>query len=59
MRITSQELLHFRNHVKTSVSWAPHLNVITGPNGAGKTSLIDAIHFLCMSRSFVSTTDQY
>lgn len=59
MRITSQELLHFRNHVKTSVDWAPHLNVITGPNGAGKTSLIDAIHFLCMSRSFVSTTDLY
>ncbi|MFY0684213.1 MAG: DNA replication/repair protein RecF [Balneola sp.] len=59
MRITSQELLHFRNHVNTKVTWALHLNVITGPNGAGKTSLIDAIHFLCMSRSFVSTTDQY
>ena len=59
MRITSQELLHFRNHVNTKVTWAPHLNVITGPNGAGKTSLIDGIHFLCMSRSFVSTTDQY
>tara|TARA_R110002124_G_scaffold76758_2_gene205701 strand:- start:14863 stop:15993 length:1131 start_codon:yes stop_codon:yes gene_type:complete len=59
MRITSQELLHFRNHINTKVTWAPHLNVITGPNGAGKTSLIDAIHFLCMSRSFVSTTDQY
>lgn len=59
MRITSQELLNFRNHVQTKVDWAPHLNVITGPNGAGKTSLIDAIHFLCMSRSFVSSTDQY
>jgi len=59
MRITSQELLHFRNHINTKVTWAPHLNVITGPNGAGKTSLVDAIHFLCMSRSFVSTTDQY
>lgn len=59
MRNTSLELLHFRNHLKTNVEWAPHLNVITGPNGAGKTSLIDAIHFLCMSRSFVSTTDQY
>jgi DNA replication and repair protein RecF len=59
MRITSQELLHFRNHINTKITWAPHLNVITGPNGAGKTSLIDAIHFLCMSRSFVSTTDQY
>jgi DNA replication and repair protein RecF len=41
------------------VEWAPHLNVITGSNGAGKTSLIDAIHYLCMSRSFVSNSDRY
>jgi DNA replication and repair protein RecF len=41
------------------VEWAPHLNVITGPNGSGKTSLIDAIHYLCMSRSFVSNSDMY
>lgn len=59
MRITQLELLNFRNHVKSSVSWAPHLNILTGPNGAGKTSIIDAIHYLCMSRSFVSRTDQY
>jgi len=45
--------------VDTEVEWAPHLNVITGPNGAGKTNLIDAIHYLCMSRSFVSNSDMY
>ncbi len=59
MRITRLELLNFRNHIDTKVEWAPHLNVLTGPNGAGKTSLIDAIHYLCMSRSFVSNTDMY
>lgn len=59
MRITHLELFQFRNHQKTKVGWAPHLNVITGPNGAGKTSLIDAIHYLCMSRSFVVSSDQY
>ncbi|GAB5407748.1 MAG: DNA replication/repair protein RecF [Balneolaceae bacterium] len=59
MLITTLELLHFRNHKKNEVEWAPHLNVITGPNGAGKTSLIDAIHYLCMSRSFVSSSDMY
>lgn len=59
MKITRLELLHFRNHIKTEVEWGSHLNIITGPNGAGKTSLIDAIHYLCMSRSFVSTTDMY
>jgi DNA replication and repair protein RecF len=35
------------------------MNVIIGQNGAGKTNLIDAIHYLCMSRSFVSSSDRY
>ncbi|MAL17018.1 MAG: DNA replication and repair protein RecF [Balneola sp.] len=59
MRNTHTELTNFRNHLSTKVDWAPNLNVITGPNGSGKTSLIDAIHYLCMSRSFVSNTDMY
>lgn len=59
MRILSIELSNFRNHVSAQIEWARNLNVITGPNGAGKTSLIDAIHYLCMSRSFVANSDQY
>lgn len=59
MRITSVTLQNFRNHVETRVEWAPHMNVIIGPNGAGKTNLIDAIHYLCMTRSFVSNSDMY
>jgi DNA replication and repair protein RecF len=59
MQITSLQLQGYRNHENTTVEFAPHVNLITGPNGAGKTNLIDAIHYLCMSRSFVSTSDQY
>lgn len=59
MRITHIELQNFRNHSDITVDWAPHLNVLTGPNGAGKTNLIDAIHYLCMSRSFVTNSDLY
>ncbi|MGD8428636.1 MAG: DNA replication and repair protein RecF [Balneolaceae bacterium] len=59
MRNTSLRLQNFRNHVETNVDWAPHMNVIIGQNGAGKTNLIDAIHYLCMSRSFVSNSDMY
>ncbi|MDZ7682989.1 MAG: DNA replication and repair protein RecF [Fodinibius sp.] len=59
MQITELKLQNFRNHVETNVEWAPRMNVITGQNGAGKTNLIDAIHYLCMSRSFVSTSDMY
>ena len=35
------------------------MNIITGPNGAGKTNLIDALHYLCMGRSFTSSSDMY
>lgn len=59
MQIQSLHLQGYRNHQDTMVELAPHINLITGPNGAGKTSLIDAIHYLCMSRSFVSASDQY
>jgi len=59
MQIKNIKLKNFRNHLDTEISWADHINIITGPNGAGKTNIIDAIHYLCMSRSFVSTSDQY
>lgn len=59
MHIQSLHLRGYRNHHDTRVELAPHINLITGPNGAGKTSLIDAIHYLSMSRSFVSASDQY
>ncbi|PTM16458.1 MAG: DNA replication and repair protein RecF [Bacteroidetes bacterium] len=59
MRIERLTLRNFRNHGETEIVAAPGLNLITGPNGSGKTNLIDAIHYLCMSRSFVMSGDQY
>jgi DNA replication and repair protein RecF len=59
MRINRLKLRNFRNHIDTEVRFAPHINLITGQNGSGKTNLIDAIHYLCMSRSFVASSDMY
>lgn len=56
---TSLSLTNFRNHDQTDVTWGEHVNIITGPNGAGKTNLIDALHYLCMGRSFTSSSDMY
>lgn len=59
MRINRLKLRNFRNYRDCEIHFAPHLNLITGANGAGKTNIIDAIHYLCMSRSFVAASDQY
>ena len=59
MKINRLQLQYFRNHKNTEVHPSPNINLITGPNGSGKTNLIDAVHYLCMSRSFVSSSDQY
>ena len=30
-----------------------------GPNGAGKTNLLEAVHFLCLSKSFLTSSDSH
>lgn len=59
MRCVRLTLDRFRNHRHLELDWAPGVNLLSGPNGAGKTNSVDAIHYLCMSRSFVTASDQF
>jgi len=45
---------HFRNLTNINLELSPRSNLIYGPNGSGKTSLLEAIYFLSMGRSFRS-----
>ncbi len=49
----------FRNLHYIDLSPSPHFNFICGPNGSGKTSIIEAIHYLALARSFRSNSYQY
>ncbi len=59
MKLRDLVLTNFRNHTETRLECSPGINLITGPNGVGKTSMIDGLHVLSMSRSFISSSDQY
>lgn len=59
MKIQFLELANFRNHTSTKLEFSEGINLITGPNGVGKTNIIDAIHYVCMSKSFVASSDSY
>ena len=52
MEIDSLEMISFRNHEKTKISFGPGLTVLWGKNGSGKTSTLEAIHSLSIGKSF-------
>ncbi|HET6568442.1 MAG TPA: DNA replication and repair protein RecF [Rhodothermales bacterium] len=59
MRIRSLHLVSFRAHNDNKVTFARKVNLLFGPNGAGKTNILEAIHYLCLSKSFLATRDTY
>ena len=58
MQITRLEVSYFRNLSAVRLSPGPSLNILYGANASGKTSLLEAIHTLCMGRSFRTLRSQ-
>lgn len=59
MTLHSLRLRSFRAHIETEATFAPKINVLYGPNGAGKTNVLEAIHYLCLTKSFLASRDTY
>lgn len=49
----------FRNIVFQELEFSPNINCISGGNGEGKTNLMDAIHYLSMSKSAFPAPDSF
>jgi DNA replication and repair protein RecF len=58
MKLQSLYLRQFRNYEEEFFEFDPSLNVICGPNAQGKTSILEAIFFLMIGRSFRSRQAQ-
>lgn len=50
---------NYRNIELQELSFSPNINCIWGNNGEGKTNLLDAIHYLSMTKSAFATTDKF
>ena len=59
MILRSLRLRSFRAHASTEVEFAPSVNVLYGPNGVGKTNVLEAVHYLCLTKSFTAARDRY
>jgi len=58
MYLNSLHLVQFRNHPELKLQFDPGLNALIGPNGCGKTNVLDAVHYLSMTKSFLQSSDQ-
>jgi DNA replication and repair protein RecF len=57
LSIQSITLYQFKNYQEQAFEFTERVTGICGRNGMGKTNLLDAIHFLCFTRSYFTRQD--
>jgi DNA replication and repair protein RecF len=57
MWLQNLELRNFKNIREMDIDFSHYINCIVGENGSGKTNLLDAIHYLCLTRGIYSLSD--
>jgi DNA replication and repair protein RecF len=57
MLLEDLHLENFKNYKSCSFSFGSKLNFIYGENGNGKTNILEAISFLCYSKSFLLNSE--
>lgn len=57
MVLENLHLLNFKNYEEATLHFSPHINCFIGDNGSGKTNLLDAIHYLSLTKSAFTPTD--
>ncbi len=58
MYLQSLSFSNFKNYSQAQFNFCPQLNFLSGKNGAGKTNVLDAIHYLCLGKSYFHYSDQ-
>jgi len=57
MTLDQLHLLFFKNYDEANLDLSPGINCFIGDNGSGKTNLLDAIHYLALTKSAFTALD--
>ena len=52
MYLKELSLFQFKNHSESSFQFNEKINCFVGNNGVGKTNILDAIHYLSLTKSY-------
>ena len=59
MQLKDLEIENFRNFLDLKVIFGNGINIISGMNGEGKTSILEAIYYLTLTKSFRTSNDTH
>lgn len=57
MYLKKLSLTNFKNYGQAEIEFCPGINCFVGNNGVGKTNILDAIHYLSLTKSFFNNID--
>jgi DNA replication and repair protein RecF len=57
MYLKKLSLTNFKNYELNELEFSPKINCFVGNNGVGKTNILDAIHYLSLTKSFFNNID--
>jgi DNA replication and repair protein RecF len=57
MVLEQLHLHHFKNHIGSDLVFGSQVNCLLGDNGSGKTNVLDAVHYLCHTKSYFNPID--
>ncbi|MGM0666275.1 MAG: DNA replication/repair protein RecF [Bacteroidota bacterium] len=57
MYLSNLSLSNFKNYGEIDIAFSPRINCFVGDNGVGKTNILDAIHYLSLTKSYFVNID--
>lgn len=57
MHLSHISLMNFKNYDQLELEFSNKINCFVGDNGTGKTNLLDAIHYLSLTKSYFNSLD--
>lgn len=57
MKLETLSLVNFKNFSQVELELSSRINCFVGNNGVGKTNILDAIHYLCLCKSYFNPID--
>ena len=57
MYLRKLNLSNYKNYSEIDIEFSPRINCFVGDNGVGKTNILDAIHYLSLTKSYFVNVD--